>query len=313
MFVDKGWTVGNLIRKLRKEQGITLSQLSNGLCSVTTMNRIETEECVDNILLVSLIIQRLGLSPEKFELYSGKEEFEQLDHRTLIQIYLRDGDLEQAKDELEKYQHKWHTLIETDPLQQQFIKNISGQLAVREGRLQEGITLLEQAIQVSVPEWNRKNKLELVLSEYELLLFNALADAYELSGKEQKAFLMRIQIIEYVNQKQSAKDLKPQLFAEVVCKAVPFLIKQGSITIALELCNQSLSILSNAKRMYCWPDILYLKASCLEKLYKNEASKIDEIVNAYEKSYCVFDLFGEYENADNIKRYLEENYGWELI
>lgn len=313
MFIEEEWSIGNLIRKLRKEQGLTLAQLSYGLCSTTTMNRIETEGKVENLLLTNSILHRLGVNPDKFELYSGKAEFEQLECRIRIQNDIRDGQFEHAEKELEEYQALWRDSISSDRLQEQFVKTILGHLAVWKKDLETGILLFHQAIQITLPDWNQMNIREYALSENELNLLISLADANELFGERDLARSMRMQIYDYINQGRKRKDINPKLFTEVVCKTMPHLIEEGNARLALEMCNQGLKVLSDTKRMFNWPDLLRLKGECLEALYEKESSKRDEIVQAYEKAYYIYDLFGDYEKADKVKVYLEERYQWESI
>ena len=313
MFVENNWAIGNLIRKLRKEQGLTLSQLCNGLCSVATMNRIETEDSVENLLLIIMILQRLGVNPDRFELYSSKTQFEQLQQRVLIKVYVRDRNFKEATRMLYEYKMKWNDIIINDKLQNQFIKGVHGYLEIQFGNLEKGILKLEESIQISVPEWKRVGIISLILSEEELILLSLLADSYEIAGKISDAFSLRIKIIEYIKQSRILKDLKPQLFNEVICKTVPSLIKQGEANIALDLCNQALHVLMETKRMYCWPELLQLKAECLEEISLIEVDKSEELMDIYKKSLYIHKLFQNYECITKIKAHLKEKYGWEFI
>lgn len=313
MCYSKEWTLGNAIQRLRMEQGITLSQLSEGLCSIAAMNRIENEGVDISLILVNRILGRLGCNPDKFEIYTGKTEFDQLEQRILIQTCIRDKNIELAEKELKDYRQKLHTCGDADKLQDQFVKSMTGHLAVLKGNAEEGISLFEQAIKISVPDWKKADILKLVLSEEELKLLCSLADAYELCSEKQKAYSIRKKIIDYIEYRRIGKDLKPQLLSEVICKTVPFLIEEGNAQIGSELCDRCLKALSDTKRMYCWPNLLQLKAECLEELYKDDALKNDEIIEFYQKAYYIYDLFGDLDTANKMKLHLEERYGWESI
>lgn len=67
-------SLGNLIRMLRKEQGISQGELSKGLCSVANLSKIDLGEREPGQMLFEALITRLGKDSTKWELLLPEEE-----------------------------------------------------------------------------------------------------------------------------------------------------------------------------------------------------------------------------------------------
>ena len=72
----KSWSIGEMIRYLREKQQISLGCLSRGLCSMSTLSRIENNERALSILLAQRLLGRLGWKICEFESYCSDKEFE---------------------------------------------------------------------------------------------------------------------------------------------------------------------------------------------------------------------------------------------
>ena len=58
---------GEYISKLRKEKEFSLEQLSDGLCAISMLSRIERGEREPDKLLQNRVLTRLGVVPENYE------------------------------------------------------------------------------------------------------------------------------------------------------------------------------------------------------------------------------------------------------
>lgn len=92
--------IGKIIRTERLAQRINLSMLAEGLCSVSTLSRIETGECFASIELTKELLSRVGKSADKLELVVPSEEYK-LEERKGHVLELADKkDLKQMKKEI---------------------------------------------------------------------------------------------------------------------------------------------------------------------------------------------------------------------
>ena len=313
MFIEEKWTIGNIIRQLREERKATQYQLCCGLCSISTINRIETDERNMNMLLAIRIFQRLGFNPDKFELYGSNEELEQFDQRTMIEKCMRNHDLNGMRQELDRYRNKWGDFVKEEPLHQQFVLGMESYLDIQDGNIEKGIQGLEAAIKITVPDLRNSLYQGMLVGEDELALFDMLADAYDLSGDKYKAFKIREEIIDYWDRRELNVDQIVKLYTKLACKMTPVLLETGRISEGLQLCAHAIEILSSKGRLFHYPDVLYWKGKCLEELYHQGKAKRQEVVGVYQRAYYMYDLFENEEMAADVWNHLKEEYGLECI
>ncbi len=55
------YSCGQLIKKLRKNGGLTQEELADGICSVSTISRIENDRQVPHLKKMEALLQRLGI------------------------------------------------------------------------------------------------------------------------------------------------------------------------------------------------------------------------------------------------------------
>lgn len=115
--------LGRILKKLRKKQEISQSELSDGICSVTTLSRIEKEEREPDQLLFEALISRLGKDGKKWELVLSENDKNLLQKRNYIDYLLFEKKYEQVKKELEDYEN---CISVTEHLHMQYIYFIQG-------------------------------------------------------------------------------------------------------------------------------------------------------------------------------------------
>lgn len=97
-------TVGSIIERARKEQkAISQKTLIQGICSIQTLYAIETNQYKTDILLVDILLQRLGKSPDKLEIILSQEAYQLVRQRDLIEEAILRGRKALAAAALEAY------------------------------------------------------------------------------------------------------------------------------------------------------------------------------------------------------------------
>lgn len=303
------WTIGEVIKKIRIEQGISLQQLGCGLCSAATLSRIEAGERDMDMIMAAAIFERLGYNPDIFEIYTDKEQFYQYNQRLAIRRWKDSQMFPQMKSALAEYQKQMRG--NTDRLQRQFIKSMNGILELREGRREEGVQHLEEAIALTVPHWDGKWHERMVLGYGELELFDLLADAYETMEKSREAHEMRRRILQYLEQKQSRKDQMVKLYTGIICRMIPYLLEQNNHEEALHLCRQGLKTLSDTCSLNDLPELTYWRAKCEGAFYRQGNIQKNQVIGSYQRSYYFYRMLKRDREAEKIKEYLLENYQWQ--
>ena len=131
------WTIGEIIKKLREEQKVTLHQLCRGICSPATLSRIEEHDRDMEFIMATVLFERLGYTLDKFECYGSKEEFDQYEKRLLIQSHKENGEIEFMEKELKEYVQMIGD--KKNALQEQFIAYMKGFLYYESGKMQKPV------------------------------------------------------------------------------------------------------------------------------------------------------------------------------
>ena len=123
--------IGTVIKNLRKEEGVSQTKLIKGLCSHTTLCRIESEERRPDQLLLEAILQRLGKSFDKFGTIISVKDYHMLEERDNIWNALLRGKYEEAYHRLRSYEKDVNM---QDTFQKQFV--LSGNVAGRKRKME---------------------------------------------------------------------------------------------------------------------------------------------------------------------------------
>ncbi|MDE5591279.1 MAG: helix-turn-helix domain-containing protein, partial [Acetatifactor sp.] len=92
-----------LIGKIRKGKHISQQVLGRGICSIQQISKIEKGDVSPDFFLTEILLQRLGMSPDKFEIVLSLEEYEEIETRDDIIDDLRQGRPEAAEKRLETF------------------------------------------------------------------------------------------------------------------------------------------------------------------------------------------------------------------
>lgn len=306
------WTVGDIVRRMREEAKIGLEQLSRGLCSVATLSRIEAGEREMELLLAWRIFQRLGYKIDKYELYATEEELQQWEQRSQMEELASREDTERLACAIQTYRQQWGKRVEEKPLQRQFLAYMQGLLDMQKGDFQEAKELLEAAAEEIVP--SREQMVgNAALGEMELEILNALSDIYEHMGEVEKSEKLREMLLENIGREKKRVKSYLKLYTELFCKHARNMMETKGSVRTLNAAETCLQILQEEKKTCCLPELLHIQAKCLEDLFQKKGEVKEVMLKSWQKAYYIYRLYEKQEEAEKIRKYLEEIYQWDCI
>ena len=306
------WTVGDIVRRMREEAKIGLEQLSRGLCSVATLSRIEAGEREMDLLLAWRIFQRLGYKIDKYELYATEEELQQWEQRSQMEELASREDTERLACAIQTYRQQWGKRVEENPLQRQFLAYMQGLLDMQKGDFQEAKELLEAAAEEIVP--SREQMVgNAALGEMELEILNALSDIYEHMGEVEKSEKLREMLLENIGREKKRVRIYLKLYTELFCKHARNMMETKGSARTLNVAETCLKILQEEKKTCCLPELLHIQAKCLEDLFQKKGETKEVMLKSWQKAYYIYRLYEKPEEAEKIRKYLEEIYQWDCI
>ena len=306
------WTVGDIVRRMREEAKIGLEQLSRGLCSVATLSRIEAGEREMDLLLAWRIFQRLGYKIDKYELYATEEELQQWEQRSQMEELVCREDTERLACAIQTYRQQWGKRVEEKPLQRQFLAYMQGLLDMQKGDFQEAKELLEAAAEEIVPSLEETVG-NAALGEMELEILHALSDIYEHMGEVEKSEKFREMLLENIGREKKRVRIYLKLYTELFCKHARNMMETKGSARTLNAAETCLQILQEEKKTCCLPELLHIQAKCLEDLFQKKGEVKEVMLKSWQKAYYIYRLYEKPEEAEKIRKYLEEIYQWDCI
>ena len=180
------YRVGDVIRLTRKAAGITQEELSDGVCSVETLSRIENGKHAVKRETYSQLMAKMGRDTSRcYALCMGKD-MELLEERIWLEDALAKFDYREAGRYLSILKRK---IVDT-PMNQQYIARIEGMLDYHNKQISvaEWIKREDSAIRITVPEYEKylfieKKEDAFPFTELEILTLMSLANAYSVNGQ----------------------------------------------------------------------------------------------------------------------------------
>ena len=282
--------LGFFIKKRREEQGISMEQLSEGLCSTRTAWYLENGEREADRLLQEAMLERLGVGAEDYERYLDYQDYLHWYKRQSILHCITYEKMAQAEQLLEQYRIEYcgrgyqagktaaagyhqtdrngEFIINVNHrLERQFYLSMLAQVRRYEGCPAEELRIFyEEALGLTVPGAEMKALAECALSLKEL---NLILEA-ERVRRVQKPGRYR-EVLKYIE----SKGIDRRGMAKIYPKAVYFLYQCLDLggEALLRYCNKAFEVLRSNGRMYYLWEILAMRGELLEALYRDLREK----------------------------------------
>ena len=144
-------SIGKLVLYEREKKQISIQNLANGICSISTLQRVENGERLPDFFVLERMIERLGKSINKMEFLYSQGDYEIYCLREVIERYLENKQYADVWEGLEAYE----ALKEAEePIHKQYIFKMYGAIAAEEEKdHQKAAKYLEEALQLTVPDF----------------------------------------------------------------------------------------------------------------------------------------------------------------
>ena len=193
--------IGEIIRQKRTELGLKQCQLCEGICEPTTMSRIESGKQMPGLNTLKNLLQRLGLSDERYYALVSKNEMQIADLQTEI---VSANVFKDSQRGLPKIAELEELADPDDHLLHQFILRSKASLGKREDgqivaySLDEKLDMLFKAIRLTVPNFDIDAIEEGLYSIDEVKVINQIAVVYSDLNQHQKALNIYDQLLQYI-------------------------------------------------------------------------------------------------------------------
>lgn len=305
-----GQSIGMILGSLRKEKGYSLKQLSEGLCDISELAKMESGELSPGYFRLDRLFGRLGESTERLEYVLPKETYRLYELQYQVQSAICHLHLEEAEYTLQLYEKEKRA---GKKLHRQFIEQAKAQILwIRWKQERNSLHLLKEVL----------NHIESAIVQ--TMQGERAIDQRIFSAEELKLLLFRWEICEQTQEKRNEKELweileyleqkrlNPGELVKVYPYAVLLLKKYSNLPDAYfqSRLEDALELLREEGRILYLPEILWENALLLKQDGKEaEAEELLEMRNALVEVETEYNIhFEDFPMFQHINRAFELDY-----
>lgn len=278
-------SIGKLIQFERNHKGISTQQLASGICSVTTLQRLENGERLPDFFVLERMIERLGKSVNKIELLYNQAAYKLYYLREVLESDLKKKRYKDVLKGLELYEAMGEA---KDNLHKQYILKLYAVIASEmENDYDKAVMYLEDALNQTVPGFQLNKLDDFLLGEGELVILLMWLQESSRLGKTVSSFQTQ-QILQYIERICDDEEIRTNIYSKAVWVLGDLLIGKGEQVEALKYLITGKDILVANGNLIHLPQILD-RVLELSKKYK-----VDYYRELKKQRDALKDLFEEY-------------------
>lgn len=293
------YTLGSLLRDLRTEQKVPQQTLCQGLCSKSTLSKIENGSLQPDIALTEALLQRLGVSERIFTFWGDERDFAMHDlkfkliHNQIV-----------PTETLKKYLNEMELILnDNNGIYRQVYLMLK---ALQADSAQERIAELMDALHVTLPNFDTCQIGLYRLSWAELSILNNIAHEYRCTQESHHGIHYFLQILKYV------RIAKPDILLQshflpvanrMYCRSL-YLHKLYNEVLALHG-QTNLSITKSNVSSY-GAYLFFYSQAC------GECHHFEDMVLTAVQACAISDLMGMHKNTVALKKYIDKDFSTDL-
>ncbi len=306
----KTYFIGDLVKKRRKELGLTQEQLCEGICEPLTISRLENGKQTPSMNTLRVILQRLGMPEHKYYALTSQHESQIADLQTEI---ISSNTLKDRKRGLQALSELEEIADPDDHLLQQFILRSKALLGKEEdGKivpypLEEELEILFQAIRLTAPKFDIDAIYEGLYSMDEVKVINQIACVYSDLKQRKKAVDIYDQLLQYIEKHFQNILQSGGLLPLVSYNYARELDLVGRYEEAIEIAETGWKACVQYEQYHTLPSTVALIAECCHFLGKDEKSK-----DYYKQAYYLSKAIDRNDCLHTVVKEVKEYFGDEF-
>lgn len=260
-----GWTIGQLIASERNLQSLQGKILIEGIGTKQSLQELEDDRLQGNKLLVDILLQRLGRSPDKLEYILSWSEYRLECIRDWFEECVFKGKKKWAQKALYLYEKK---TLKIGAVQRMYLYRGRAMIAYWiDGAVSEAEEWLAEALNATFPRWRQPVWKNCRISTMEMENALALARVWQEQGKQDDALLERCGA--YIREYVTDGEENAKIYSKYAWLAAKQEGQAGNWKGALELCEEALGRLRRYSIEYFSSPLLCSILAYQEQLQKN--------------------------------------------
>ena len=290
------YNIGDLIKKLRKQKGISQEDLAYPIIDRATLSKIENGKAAPHRKTLEYLFERLGYDPDElvkhFMMPDDLNMQLVVDELSQLLSYVMRAQEEKERNE---FCNKVENLIsqldgsaeyKAHPLNRQFLLDAKARLAYNRREDDKAIALAKEALAIVIPNFCVKGIAGYYLNKSSRNMITLLAMIYNEANRYNEAIEILYGIKENVD--NTYKELAPhaRVISPYINNLGMILVRAGRYQEAYDICEEGINVCHYAGEHKWYKAIAWHQAHALIKMGKKE-----EGIELARKLHCAFDLY----------------------
>lgn len=293
--------IGDVIKKTRIDLGITQEQLAEGICSVSSLSKIENNTQVPSKANFDALMQRMGKSGEIYYAFVSEKDFEIQEIKYKIRNHLIAMEYDKANELIQKLEKEKES---KESLNKQFILYMKAIIKKSKGEdLETVLDLLHSAIKITIPNFNEKKLCNYLLTDDDITIINNIAVVYSLMNHRRKAINLLYEVIDYIEDNCIDTKSKVELLPMIFYNLSKWLDLEHRYEEAIEICNLGIDNCNKHGKLVGYGEIIMSKACILYNIGNR-----DESLKYLKRAYFIFDSQENIKYASMVEDYAKDKF-----
>lgn len=310
------YRAGDVIRLTRNAVGMTQEQLSDGICSVETLSRLENGKHAVKQSVYEQLMSRMERDTRKSYAVCISKDMELMEERIWLEDAVSKHEYERAEIFLDIVKRK----IEDSSISRQYVERLEGVVGYRLGRIgaEELVQKLVKAIRITVPDYEChlyiENKERVYpFTELEIYTLMSLASAYGYIEQPHKSIQIYEALLLCLKAGYMDENSAIKLQMVIGGNYGKSLERAGKYPEALEKAGEvlKLAVINNYGKMI--PPMLLAISWNMRKICKDNGENLDDIEQDTKRmlrqAYYIAAARKDNVNLGIIKKYYSECFG----
>lgn len=304
------YAVGSLIREARERQKYSQEELCYGICTPSTLSRIENGVQAPGKKILEALLQRLGIVDRIYNSYLSREEMERYEMEEKLTRCLARKEYGKAQELVRILEEKLQNASIKEyslKLEEQYV--CFARILIYKNQGGDAEHILEQlleAIRMTIPDFDGVHIRTRLLTFHEISILNNIGCMYHAMGHAWPALQLLFGLKEYIEEHTVGGQELSVKYLMILQNLSSWMGQEGHYQDALELCQTGIDFCVEYGKLHTFPMLLCNKACALAELGQYDVSK-----ECFCQSIALFKAMSQHERAEQVRKYAESRYGIE--
>lgn len=297
-------TVGEILQFYREKYSLNQNDVCAGICSVSTLSKIENGSKEADSLILETLLERIGKEVLQFEMILNDYDYSLWELRIQIETEIQHDRKENARQLLLEYEGK---MPQDDNVHSQFVL-YHRILLEDDKRIADRCAMANQALEYTCPDIEKavlfhETEIELII----ILVQNRYAEFK--NGKERLMSVLKVVQNIYTGRKRE------QISAKLLMELTMLEWNDKNYREVIKCADKAIDVISHSRSIEYIGELHLIKAKALEKFYhgKDWDKEEDNCKNECLMSYYTFDIMKNENGKQEVQKFCEEKLQWQII